>query len=123
MRFLADMGISMRTVSWLHQQGHDAIHLREKGLQRLPDDEILAKARIENRVLLTMDLDFGYLLAVSGGDLPSVILFRLADERSEVANARLEDVLAKCSNDLEVGAIVSVSEVTIRVRYLPIHLK
>ena len=47
MRFLADMGISMRTVRWLKQAGHDAVHLSEQGLQRWPDAEILLKARLK----------------------------------------------------------------------------
>ena len=37
MKFLADMGISQRTVEWLRNIGYDIIHLREQGLQRLPD--------------------------------------------------------------------------------------
>lgn len=66
MRFLADMGVSRLVVEWLRNMGHDAVHLRELGLQRMNDPDILAKARDERRVLLTMDLDFGYLLAVTG---------------------------------------------------------
>jgi predicted nuclease of predicted toxin-antitoxin system len=121
LRFLADMGISQRTVEWLRQQGHDAVHLREEGLQRLEDPDILAKARAEGRILLTMDLDFGYLLAVSGGQLPSVIIFRLSDERSDSVNARLTEVLATGEAELQTGAIVSVSDAAIRVRRLPIR--
>ena len=120
MRFLADMGVSARTVAWLRQQGYHAVHLRDEGLQRLPDEEILTKARVEKRILLTMDLDFGYLLAVSREHLPSVILFRLSDERSEVVNRRLADVLSQCQSDIEAGAIISVSDTAIRVRRLPI---
>jgi predicted nuclease of predicted toxin-antitoxin system len=26
MRFLADMGVDLRVVKWLREQGHDAIH-------------------------------------------------------------------------------------------------
>jgi len=100
MRFLANMGISSRTVEWLREQGHNAVHLREQDLQRAPDDEILAKARAEGRVLLTMDLDFGHLLAVSNEKLPSVVIFRLSDERSEIVNERLADVLAQCAQDI-----------------------
>jgi predicted nuclease of predicted toxin-antitoxin system len=114
------MGISMYTVEWLRQQGHDAVHLREEGLQRSSDQEVMAKALAEERILLTMDLDFGYLLAVSGEQLPSVILFRLGDERSEVVNERLADLLAQCKAALEGGAILSVNEAAIRVRRLPI---
>lgn len=40
MRFLADMGVSRQVVEWLHEEGHEALHLREEGLQRLPDSEI-----------------------------------------------------------------------------------
>ncbi len=45
MRFLADMGVSQRVVEWLRETGHEAVHLREEGLQRLPDTEVFAKAR------------------------------------------------------------------------------
>lgn len=119
MRFLADMGISMRTVIWLRSSGHNAIHLSEENLQR-SDDEVLAKARTEGRILLTMDLDFGYLLAVSREQVPSVILFQLENESSEVVNRCLVEVIGECASDLEAGAIISVSEEAIRVRRLPI---
>ncbi len=63
MKFLADMGISQKTVEWLRNQGHDLVHLREQGLQRLADEDILMKAKTEERIILTMDLDFTNLLA------------------------------------------------------------
>ncbi len=120
MRFLVDMGISLQTVMWLREQGHEVVHLREEGLHCLPDADILSKARREKRIVLTMDLDFGYLMAVSKEQLPSVILFRLEDERSETVNRQLKNVLAQCKSDLEVGSIISVTEMAIRVRHLPI---
>lgn len=114
------MGISPETVSWLGSQGHDAIHLHEEGLDRLPDPEILEKARREDRVLLTHDLDFARLLALSGATSPSVIVFRLADMRPESVNRHLDQVLQQAQNDLAQGAIISVREGQIRVRPLPI---
>ncbi len=120
MKFLADMGISLRTVSWLRSAGYDVVHLRDEGLQRLPDDQILVKARTEGRILLTVDLDFAQLLATSGDNLPSVILFRLGNENYNAINERLTEVLRECEADLEVGAIISVSNETFRVRRLPI---
>lgn len=80
MRFLADMGLSLKTVEWLREKDHEAIHLSEENLQRLPDSIILAKARDEQRVLLTCDLDFGQLMAASGENLPSVIILRLDNQ-------------------------------------------
>ncbi len=57
MRFLADAGVAGRVVNWLRERGHDAVHLREQSLGRLPDSEVFAKASAEKRVLLTFDLD------------------------------------------------------------------
>jgi len=118
-RFLADMGVSLRTVTWLREHGHDAVHVREQGLQRASDGQILRTAAEDAR-MLTMDLDFGYLLAVTGGRTPSVIIFRLSDERAEMINSRLQDVLPRCRQALEEGAIVSVGDQTARVRKLPL---
>jgi predicted nuclease of predicted toxin-antitoxin system len=52
MQFLADMGISMRVVEWLRLQSHDAVHLRDRGLQRLPNGDIFQLALQEKRIVL-----------------------------------------------------------------------
>ena len=36
MRFLADMGVSLRRVEWLQTQGYDAVHLYKQNLHKLP---------------------------------------------------------------------------------------
>lgn len=120
MKFLADMGISPRTVNYLKIKGYDAIHLIDQGLEKLEDSVILEKARQENRIVLTVDLDFGYLLAVSGALLPSVILFRLGNESYEIINDRLDEVLLKYEEYLKTGAIISVRDDSDKVRKLPI---
>ena len=48
MKFLADMGISQTTVKWLNKQGRDAIHVRDVGMYRSLDAEILSKAKVED---------------------------------------------------------------------------
>ena len=121
MKFLADMGISPETVEFLRQLSFDAKHLSEEGLYRLKDSDILAKAKREGRIVLTSDLDFGYLVAVSGAQFPSIILFRLANMRPSSVNAHLAKVLECCQNVLKEGAVVTVTESRIRVRRLPIE--
>ena len=51
MKFLSDMGISMSTVRSLRDAGHDAVHLREQGLARLPDAEIVEKVDVDRSQL------------------------------------------------------------------------
>ena len=120
MRFLADMGISQRVVTWLQAQGHDATHLRDEGLQRLENGDIFTKALRESRIILTWDLDFTEILALSKTGTISAVVFRLMNTRSDHVIERLERVLSESAQDLEDGAIISVEEGRHRVRLLPL---
>ena len=120
MRILADMGVDVRVVHWLRQQGYDAIHLRDEGLHRMANGEIFAKAIIENRTIITFDLDFGEIVALAKGQRVSVILFRLHNTRTSHLIDRLTTVVADSMEALEEGAVVVVEESRHRVRYLPV---
>ena len=122
MRFLADMGISPKIVDVLERLGHQAVHLQQQGLHRLKDSAILEKARKEGCILLTHDLDFGDLLAASGADLPSVVIFRLRNMRPERVDLYLLNIIAQYPKALEDGAIVTVTEGRVRVRNLPLEI-
>jgi predicted nuclease of predicted toxin-antitoxin system len=89
-------------------------------LQRLPNGDIFQLAQQEKRIVITFDLDFGEILAMSGGNLVSVILFRLHNTRSDHVIKRLEFVLQQSSPELAQGAIVVVEESRHRIRKLPI---
>jgi predicted nuclease of predicted toxin-antitoxin system len=123
LRVLADMGVSGRVVEWLRAQGHDAVHLRDEGLQRLPDEEVFAKAVREGRVVLTFDLDFGEIAAFSGEHSVSVLVFRLRDTRTAHVIERLRAVLASAREALDAGAVVTVEETRHRIRRLPIGVR
>ena len=119
MRFLADMGVSTGVVEWLRNQGHDAKHLRDEGLHRMPNGEIFIKAVDENRIIITFDLDFGEIVALAKGKSTSVILFRLHNTRTSNLLERLSAVLKDSARALEEGAVIVVEESRHRVRYLP----
>jgi predicted nuclease of predicted toxin-antitoxin system len=120
MQFLADMGISQRVVTWLREQGHDATHLRDEGLQTLENGAIFTKAFRESRIILTWDLDFREILALSKTGTVSAVVFRLINTRSDHVIERLARVLLESAQDLEEGAIISVEEGRHRVRLLPL---
>ena len=50
MRFLADAGISPKTVEFLHRNGHDAVHVREIAMQRATDRVLVEKAPAGDRI-------------------------------------------------------------------------
>jgi len=119
--FLADMGVSITTVRALRTAGHDAVHLREEGLIRLPDPDIVAKAAQERRIVLTYDLDFGDILAVARTETPSVVICRLRNQMPAAVNPRLFRVIGDCERELVSGAIIIVEDQGYRVRRLPIR--
>jgi len=120
MKFLADMGVSMTVVQALREQDYDAIHLREQGLQRLPDPTILIKAKQENRIILTFDLDFSELLAINRENLPSVVIFRLQKTIPRFVADRLLESLPLYKENLIQGAILIIEDSRYRLRHLPI---
>ena len=113
MRFVLDMGLARRTAEFLRTKEHDATHLRDQGLQRLSDVSIVEKALVERRVILTHDLDFGRIVALSRGQLPSVITFRLTDMRFSM---RLESALLllriSCDNNFQLRTTIGPSTST-----------
>lgn len=68
MKALLDMPVSASLVDVLQAHGHEGIHAHDIGLDRAPDQELLALARRENRVIITADLDFPRILALSSAE-------------------------------------------------------
>jgi len=70
--------------------------------------------------VITFDLDFGEIAALSGEHQPSVILFRLRNTRTSHVVERLSAVLSRAASELEKGAVVIVEEARWRVRAMPV---
>lgn len=122
MRFLADMGVSLAVRSWLRNEGHDVVHLRDEGLHSLPNGAIFRKAASESRIVLTFDLDFGEIVANAGADAVTVIIFRLKNTRASHVIQRLRTVVQRSAVALQGRVVVLVEESRYRVRRFPMSL-
>jgi len=119
MRFLVDANLSPRVAAWLRSLGHDAAHVFDLDMAAGRDEQILARAAEESRILLTSDLDFGEIQARSSGS-GSVVILRLRSHASARVIARLGQALAPATPALENGAIVTIEEARLRIRRLPV---
>lgn len=63
MRFLVDQCLSPDFAVVLAEAGHDVVHIRDLGMQRAGDPDVLGLARRDDRVLVSADTDFGTLMA------------------------------------------------------------
>ena len=59
MRFLVDQCLSPDFAAALAAAGHDVVHVRDLGMERAADADVLALARTQDRTLLLADTDFG----------------------------------------------------------------
>jgi len=119
MRFLVDASLSPRLATILTEAGHDAVHLRERGLQSAEDPIVLTLAETEERVLLSADADFGTLLTLGTRRRPSVVLFRGHFQPSAHEQAQLLiGSLSQISGDLDKGALAVMTRTRIRIRTL-----
>jgi predicted nuclease of predicted toxin-antitoxin system len=119
-KFLVDMPLSPALARWLGEQRHDAVHASELGLSTAPDLEILERARAENRVVITADLDFPQLLALLELSAPGLILIRGGDFTEDWARGRLVAVLSALSERDIAESIVVIERHRVRRRRLPL---
>lgn len=120
MRFLVDMPLSPNLAAWLRDNGHDAVHAAALGLHRAPDLEIMTRAKREDRTMITADLDYPRLLALTGTAEPSLILFRDGEWSEADAIARMRDILRTLTETDIVQSIIVVDRERVRRRKLPI---
>jgi predicted nuclease of predicted toxin-antitoxin system len=118
-KLLVDECLSQRLARLLESQGHDAVHVGERGLLGQTDEEVMACALGEGRVVISADTDFGELLARSNASLPSVVLLRRQLHDPDDQAAVIAHALEAASDDITAGAIVVITDTRIRIRSLP----
>jgi predicted nuclease of predicted toxin-antitoxin system len=94
MRLICDENFPLAAVGGLRAAGHDVVHV-SGGMCGMPDEDVLAFAQRERRVLATFDKDFGKLaneiaLAAEVG----VILFRIPMIPAATLSARILSAVA-----------------------------
>ncbi len=123
MRFLLDMPVSFLLLDVLQAHGHEGVHVYQIGKDRAPDDELLELARQEGRVIVTADLDFPRLMALSLAEGPGLILFRGGNYSDREMGDLLARVLQKVPPETLERSICVVDRKRIRVTRLPFERK
>ncbi len=82
LKFLVDVGIGKKVETWLIDNGYDVLSVRDID-PRLLDQAILQIAVSENRIVVTMDKDFGEMIYRAKQPHTGVLLLRLDDAPSD----------------------------------------
>jgi len=118
-KFLIGMPLSQDLAAWLRDRGHDAVHAAELNLAAAADVVILARAKQENRTIVTADLDYPRLLALAQERESSLILFRDGNWSEAAIIARMKEVMQRVTAADLSRSIIVVDRGRIRMRRLP----
>lgn len=112
MRFLVDRCAGRRLADWLRNNGHDALDAQTLGPD--PGDRALLElAASENRVLVTMDKDFGELIYLHG--VRHAGLIRLPDVLMSLRIEIIAEVIGRYGPELEERALITVQGGHVRI--------
>ncbi len=112
MKFLVDRCAGATLALWLRGKGHDVLEARERSPDP-GDEELLAQAHSESRVLVTLDKDFGVLVFAKGQAHSGVV--RLPDVPAAERVVLFERLLAKHEKDMSEGKVVTVRGDRVRI--------
>jgi len=112
MRFLVDECTGPAVSEWLRNQNHDVFCIFDQA-RGLDDDAIIAKALVENRILITNDKDFGEKVYREKHSHHGVIFLRLDNERAASKIATLKQLFDNYAHQLPDQFVV-VTETGVR---------
>jgi predicted nuclease of predicted toxin-antitoxin system len=114
MRFLLDVCADSRKMrATLISQGHDVLPILERN-PKAPDEEILALAIEEERIIITEDKDFGELIFLR--KLPHLCVIRLVGMPIADKVKAVLELIENNSDAIEKGFLITVTPNRIRTR-------
>jgi predicted nuclease of predicted toxin-antitoxin system len=113
-RFLLDQSAEARIATFLSDHGHDATRVARDYPAGLPDEQVLAIAIRERRVLITNDKDFGELVFRHRLPHAGVVLFRFPlDATAQEKIDALERLLVTHRTQLDRFLVVTARGVRV----------
>jgi predicted nuclease of predicted toxin-antitoxin system len=112
MKFLADENIPLDVINFLKSRNIDVVTLSDLGKSRLLDKEIADIAQKENRIILTLDLDFGYIYYFEKRNLINIVIFRANPSTPEKIIELLTNLL---NSNAKIEGLVMITKNKIRV--------
>ncbi len=102
MKFLVDAQLPYRFVVWLTGAGHDALHTLDLPLQNhTPDNEVIARAILDDRVIISKDDDFVQSFLITGE--PRLLLISTGN----ITNTDLEKIVRANLSRIEAAFVLN----------------
>ena len=119
MKFLIDNNLSPELSKSLNESGYDSVHVKQLNKSTATDEEIFQIAFNENRIIITADVDFAFILSKWEHNLPSIILFRFFSYNPIIQFSRIVKLVKEFGEDLTNGSLIVVEPSRVRIKQLP----
>lgn len=116
MKFKTDENLPVEVVTLLCDHGHDAISVVEQQLGGAADAIIAKVCQSEQRVLMTLDLDFADIRAYPPGEYPGIIVVRPRFQMISAILRLAEQVVRLLESSSPVGQLWILDEFHVRIR-------
>jgi predicted nuclease of predicted toxin-antitoxin system len=122
MNLKLDENLSRHLKDILKKYRHEVLTAADQGLLSRFDTEIAEAAKIEDMMLLTLDLEFADLRKYPPGNHPGIILFRPRSLGPLAVNRFIEEFVADTDLTPLKGSLVIVEPNRVRVRRTAVNL-
>lgn len=114
LKFIIDVGVGKKVEDFLYKSGYDVLSAREIN-PSMSDIKIIGIASKDNRIIITMDKDFGELVYNSGLTHKGILLLRTENCSGDKKVIILSEILNDYSGELEENFCV-FSKDKLRIR-------
>ncbi|MCC5816219.1 MAG: DUF5615 family PIN-like protein [Leptospira sp.] len=114
------MNLSPSWQEFLKNINIHSIHWASVGSMTATDREIFDYALQNNYIIITQDLDFSTILALTNSEKPSVILIRAKNSLPKEIGKSVSELIRSYSDELEKGSLIVFDGIRHKVRILPL---
>jgi len=115
-KFKVDENVPLKVAEELRLSGYDVATVYDESMQGCNDVEIIGRCKTEERILITLDLDFSNVLLYPPKDLSGIIVLRPLSQSVNCIIDLVRKLQKKLKLETPIGKLWIVEENKIRVR-------
>lgn len=116
MKFKTDENLPVEVAEILIQHGHDALSVIDQGLADHPDPDVAQACRTEQRVLVTLDLDFADVRVYPPDQFAGLVILRPGIHTIPAIKNLAEQMLRYLASEPLIGFLWIVENQRLRIR-------
>lgn len=116
-KFIADVNVEKVIVDYLLEEGYDVKWIPDYNCEML-DEDLLEMAKVERRILITNDKDFGELIFLQKRLSIGIILIRIKGQKVEVKLKLMKKLLQNYRNKLLNNFVIITDK---KLRFIPME--